>query len=256
MELKSDARRKVCGAELHWKNLTLSGAPVKNIVASVAALGIVAGIVYLVHPVLAHLIGPTASDRDVILALELCAVIVLIGLVLKRGVLHAFEFIFNLITAQHHPKERSLARSGVETFVAIVVSLLIFFAFTKYVAPLQPITLSETFAADVLFDVNNYVLKAQGKQELESRLVKRLPQLQIVSVAVDGHTDNTGTEAYNIDLSWRRANEIKSYLAANAIPSNLIEVHGYGMSKSIASNATPEGRAKNRRVEIVVKATR
>jgi OOP family OmpA-OmpF porin len=56
--------------------------------------------------------------------------------------------------------------------------------------------------------------------------------------------------------SLRRADEIKDYLVANGISSNLIEVHGYGLSKPIASNATREGRAKNRRVEVVVKAVR
>ena len=54
----------------------------------------------------------------------------------------------------------------------------------------------------------------------------------------------------------RRANEIKNYVVANGISSNLIEVHEYGLLKPIASNATREGRAKNRRVEIVVKAVR
>lgn len=127
-------------------------------------------------------------------------------------------------------------------------------------APAGTQLLSETFASDVLFDVDKDVLKTEGKQELERKLVKQLPQLQIVSVVVDGHTDNTGPaynlEAYNLDLSRRRANEVKEYLLARGISSNLVEVHGYGLSKPIASNATGEGRAKNRRVEIVVKAQR
>lgn len=116
--------------------------------------------------------------------------------------------------------------------------------------------LSETFAGDVLFDVDSDMLKVEGKQELDRKLVKYLQHLQIVSVVVDGHTDNTGTEAYNLGLSWRRANEIKSYLLANGISSNVIQVNGYGLSKPIASNGTREGRAKNRRVEIVVKTRR
>jgi outer membrane protein OmpA-like peptidoglycan-associated protein len=123
-------------------------------------------------------------------------------------------------------------------------------------APAAPRLLSESFASDVLFDVDEAVLKTEGKQELDRKLVKYLPHLQIVSVVVDGHTDSTYSEAYNLGLSWRRANEIKNYLLASGISSNLIEVHGYGLSKPIASNATREGRAKNRRVEIVVKAQR
>jgi len=121
------------------------------------------------------------------------------------------------------------------------------------VAPAAPQVLSQTFASDVLFDLDKDVLKAEGRQELDRKLVDYLPHLQIVSVVIDGHTDNTGTEAHNLDLSWRRAVAVKSYLLASGIPSSVIEVTGYGLSRPIASNGTRDGRAKNRRVDIVVK---
>jgi OOP family OmpA-OmpF porin len=111
-----------------------------------------------------------------------------------------------------------------------------------------------TFASDVLFDINKDVLKTEGKQELDRKLVNELSHLQIVSILVDGHTDNTGTEAHNIDLSWRRADAVKKYLVTSGVSPNIIDLHGYGVSKPIASNATSDGRGKNRRVEIVVKA--
>jgi outer membrane protein OmpA-like peptidoglycan-associated protein len=117
-------------------------------------------------------------------------------------------------------------------------------------------TLSETFASDVLFDVDRDELKLEGQQELDHKLANSLAKLQIISVIVDGHTDGTGPETYNLDLSRRRANRVKEYLVGRGVASNLIEVHGYGLAKPIASNATREGRAKNRRVEIIIKAQR
>jgi len=227
---------------------------VKNIIAAVVALGIVVGIAYLVEQALPHLIGPMVSDRDVILAFEGCAVLLVFALVLKGAFLAAFEYIYNLVSGRHPPEEGSPAKAVAIVFVSLAVSLIIFLAFTKYARSMTE--LSETFAGDVLFDINDDALKPQGKKELESKLVKSLSQFQIVSAIVDGYTDNTGTDAHNLDLSLRRANGIKSYLVTSGIPPNLIEVHGYGVSKRVASNATPEGRAKNRRVEIVVKAMR
>ena len=108
----------------------------------------------------------------------------------------------------------------------------------------------------MLFDVDKDVLKTEGKQELDRKLVSYIPHLQIVSVVVDGHTDSTGTEPHNFDLSRRRADAVKKYLVTSGVSPNVIDVHGYGLSKPLTSNATSEGRAKNRRVEIVVKAQR
>jgi outer membrane protein OmpA-like peptidoglycan-associated protein len=226
---------------------------VKNIVAAAVALGIVVGITYLVEHGLPHLVGPLVSDRDVILAFEGFAVVLVFTLVLKWAFLGAFEFVYNLVRGRHPPAE-SPAKEVAIVFVSLAVSLILFLGLTKYARSMTQ--LSETFAGDVLFASNDDALKPEGKKELESKLIKSLSQFQIVSVAVDGYTDNTGSDAHNLDLSTRRANGIKSYLVSSGIPSNVIETHGYGASKPVASNATTDGRAKNRRVEIVVKAMR
>jgi outer membrane protein OmpA-like peptidoglycan-associated protein len=69
-------------------------------------------------------------------------------------------------------------------------------------------------------------------------------------VDVHGHTDATGDEGYNIDLSQRRALSVATYLNAQGVDSRRFFIQGYGESRPVATNATPEGRAQNRRVEI------
>ena len=84
------------------------------------------------------------------------------------------------------------------------------------------------------------VAKALGQQNPESKIV------------IEGHTDSQGNASYNQDLSQRRADSVRSYLVAHGIASDRISAQGFGMTRSIADNASPEGRANNRRVEIVV----
>jgi fibro-slime domain-containing protein len=80
-------------------------------------------------------------------------------------------------------------------------------------------------------------------------LLKNDPSLKL---RIEGHTDNVGTAAYNLDLSQRRAESVKAYLVQNFnIAASRLTTQGFGFSKPIASNATAEGRAENRRVEFV-----
>lgn len=74
-----------------------------------------------------------------------------------------------------------------------------------------------------------------------------------ISVDVVGHTDSTGTKQYNQGLSERRAKSVYDYFVNKGIAADRLTTKGYGETKPIASNATREGRAKNRRVELVVK---
>jgi outer membrane protein OmpA-like peptidoglycan-associated protein len=70
---------------------------------------------------------------------------------------------------------------------------------------------------------------------------------------VEGHTDSYGSDASNLNLSQERADAVKAYLLANmSMDPSRIEAIGYGESKPIANNETAEGRAKNRRIEIVI----
>jgi OOP family OmpA-OmpF porin len=71
-------------------------------------------------------------------------------------------------------------------------------------------------------------------------------------VAVQGHTDSTGSDAYNQTLSERRANSVRDYLVSKGIEASRLTASGFGESQPVADNATAEGRALNRRVELKV----
>jgi OOP family OmpA-OmpF porin len=106
-----------------------------------------------------------------------------------------------------------------------------------------------TYAAKVLFDINSAEVKSEAYPMLnESVLIlKENPNL---NVEIDGHADNTGTAAYNITLSEKRAEAIKAFFVSRGIDPQRLTTHGNGFSKPAASNDTKEGRAKNRRVEL------
>jgi OOP family OmpA-OmpF porin len=69
---------------------------------------------------------------------------------------------------------------------------------------------------------------------------------------IDGHTDNVGSDAYNLDLSQRRAEAVRAFLVQNGIRGTRVTAQGQGESSPVASNTTEAGRQQNRRVEIVV----
>ncbi len=73
-----------------------------------------------------------------------------------------------------------------------------------------------------------------------------------IRLRIEGHTDSIGSAAYNLRLSQKRANAVRNYLISKGIDPNRLEAVGYGESRPIAPNTTPEGRAKNRRVEFVI----
>lgn len=86
--------------------------------------------------------------------------------------------------------------------------------------------------------------------QVADALIKEDPLSKIV---VEGHTDSQGSAPYNQELSERRAQTVRDYLVARGIASDRITSQGFGFSRSIADNKSEEGRANNRRVEIVVK---
>ncbi|HIF17337.1 MAG TPA: OmpA family protein [Cycloclasticus sp.] len=73
------------------------------------------------------------------------------------------------------------------------------------------------------------------------------------SLVISGHTDSVGGEAYNQDLSERRAASVRAFMITHGCDANKLSTKGYGESKAIADNTTSAGRAKNRRVELSVK---
>jgi len=101
------------------------------------------------------------------------------------------------------------------------------------------------------FDVDQAVVKDDSRATLVelANILKNYPEDIIV---VAGHTDSDGSEAYNMDLSKRRAQAVVDILAANGVPSESIQAHGYGEAQPVASNETAEGKALNRRVELSI----
>jgi outer membrane protein OmpA-like peptidoglycan-associated protein len=109
------------------------------------------------------------------------------------------------------------------------------------------------FDSGILFDVNDAAIKADAQTNLKN-LAASLQKSPETNVLVIGHTDNTGTEAYNVDLSVHRAASVKNYLMENDIDKSRLKIDGRGETEPIADNNTPDGRAQNRRVEIVIVA--
>jgi OOP family OmpA-OmpF porin len=104
---------------------------------------------------------------------------------------------------------------------------------------------------DVLFDFDKSTIKPEAAKILD-RLVAFMNENKSSKVALSGHTDNVGTEAYNMGLSNRRWMSVRDYVVKKGVDSTRISGQGFGESKPIADNKTAEGRAKNRRVEIKV----
>ena len=100
------------------------------------------------------------------------------------------------------------------------------------------------------FDFNKSTLKPEGKRKVDEA-IKMMKENAILSVSVEGHTDSVGSEAYNQKLSERRAKAVSDYMVAEGISAGRISTRGWGKSKPEASNKTAEGRAQNRRVEII-----
>lgn len=109
--------------------------------------------------------------------------------------------------------------------------------------------LSVTFKGDVTFDTNSAELRPGLYNEI-NRVAGVLNQYPDTLIRVEGHTDSKGSDEYNMDLSKRRANNVKTLLVMRGVAENRIEVVGYGKTMPVATNDTEAGRQKNRRVEI------
>jgi len=104
---------------------------------------------------------------------------------------------------------------------------------------------------EVYFDTGSATLKPESMKQLE-QLAAVLKAFPAVAISVEGHTDNTGDAATNKALSAERAAAVQKALATLGVPDARITSTGYGPGKPIASNDTEDGRAQNRRVEVVV----
>jgi len=115
-------------------------------------------------------------------------------------------------------------------------------------------------AADLLFPPGGYNLTPAGQNELATNIAPKLRNLQNAKVVVYGYTDNTpvgpGLKAQgvpdNLVLSTRRASTVATFLIAQGVNPNITSAKGFGDTHPVASNDTPEGRVKNRRIVITV----
>ena len=105
--------------------------------------------------------------------------------------------------------------------------------------------------SDVLFDTGSSTLKPGAREKLAkiSGILLAHPGL---TLQIEGHTDSVGTEDFNQQLSERRSDSVRDFLAEQGVAGSTMTARGFGKSQPVASNDTPEGRQRNRRVELVV----
>ncbi len=111
----------------------------------------------------------------------------------------------------------------------------------------------------MVITLSGSVLFASGKADLLTEARTRLNQVADVllttrerNLVVEGHTDSQGSDSYNMDLSQRRADAVRDYLVQREYQADRIEAHGLGEGQPVADNGNAEGRANNRRVEIII----
>ncbi len=122
-------------------------------------------------------------------------------------------------------------------------------------APAPAVTQSKiTLQADTLYDFDKSTLKPEGKATLD-KIAADLSKIKLEVIIAVGNTDGIGTDAYNMALGQRRAQSVKDYLVSKGVDQSRIYTESKGKSNPVASNATAEGRAKNRRTDIEVVGT-
>jgi len=105
---------------------------------------------------------------------------------------------------------------------------------------------------DLLFATDSATVRSDLTADLRT-VAASLLKYPNSRIEVIGHTDNTGTAAYNQDLSQRRAVSVSGVLRESGVPGGRLSAYGRGEDQPVASNLTPEGRAQNRRVQIIIR---
>ena len=110
-----------------------------------------------------------------------------------------------------------------------------------------------TFDSGILFDTNSATLRPASEEDI-TKMAAVLQKYPDTNVLVEGHTDNSGTDAINQPLSERRAQAVANSTIAKGVSASRITATGYGSTQPVGDNATPEGKQANRRVEIAIYA--
>jgi outer membrane protein OmpA-like peptidoglycan-associated protein len=110
------------------------------------------------------------------------------------------------------------------------------------------------FDSDVLFDVNSAALGAGSRSALDSA-ASVFHEYRKTAIVIQGHTDSSGSESFNEDLSKRRAQSVEAYLIGRGVDPPRMAAIGYGEAQPVADNNTADGRVRNRRVDLLLKAS-
>jgi len=111
-----------------------------------------------------------------------------------------------------------------------------------------------TFASGLLFGFDSAIVRGSARSNLDA-LAENLDKYDDSNLMIVGHTDDVGREAYNLDLSERRADAATRYLVVQGVARSRIGTLGVGEGEPVTSNGTEEGRSRNRRIEIAIYAS-
>ena len=134
----------------------------------------------------------------------------------------------------------------------IIIAVAFFFLLSFYACSstvTMEVGVPLVLSADANFEFNKSEL-LPGAHGLLDNLINTMKLHPEYKWEVDGYTDGVGSDAYNKRLSEQRAQSVVDYLVSQGVERNNLKIVGYGKGNPIATNDTPEGRAKNRRVEI------
>jgi OOP family OmpA-OmpF porin len=148
-----------------------------------------------------------------------------------------------------------MAKSSTTKKVVLTVGILALiglgiYLYRKSRKPKDSEVLKDAFD-NLVFETNKDVIKPESFPFLDE-LVSVLSKSKDWKLNIVGHTDNVGSDKFNLELSKRRANSVKNYLTSKGILDASITTDGKGETTPIASNESPEGRSKNRRVEFTI----
>jgi outer membrane protein OmpA-like peptidoglycan-associated protein len=108
-----------------------------------------------------------------------------------------------------------------------------------------------TFDSGILFNTNSASLSSAARTNIDN-LSQTLKKYKDTNILIEGHTDATGSDAYNQSLSERRAYSVRNYTASHGVAAERITTQGYGESQPVAENTTVSGKQANRRVEVAI----
>lgn len=112
-----------------------------------------------------------------------------------------------------------------------------------------------TFDSGLMYDVNSYQLRSATRANLQE-LSRILQKYEDTDILIEGHTDSSGAEDYNQELSEKRAGSVYTYLVQQGVVATRFSTVGYGETQPVATNDTPAGRQQNRRVEVAIYANK